>query len=324
MTRSGLEPSERPSAPLAAGYVLRHGGLEPVGQHDVPAVGGGGIYSTGRDMASYVAALLSGGGTVGGRLLQAATVEEMFSPQFQPDPRIPGMGLGFWRGNHGSHRIVGHDGTVSGFLSAITLAPDDNVGVVVLANTGGLDGRGAPLPLADALLRRLLGLPDDQFPADLPAHPEVWADICGWYSPPPGPMTNRFTRLVMGAGVEARVRNGSLELQPLSPVPGLNGPMPLIPDDPKDPYVFRVDMSVAGKGTLPVVFDAAADPPQLSLSAMSFRKRPNALNPRRWVPAVLAGGATAVALRRSANRRRPRRRPAPPDQRNVSASLPER
>jgi len=171
MTRSGLEPSERPSAPLAAGYVLRHGGLEPVGQHDVPAVGGGGIYSTGRDMASYVAALLSGGGTVGGRLLQAATVEEMFSPQFQPDPRIPGMGLGFWRGNHGSHRIVGHDGTVSGFLSAITLAPDDNVGVVVLANTGGLDGRGAPLPLADALLRRLLGLPDDQFPADLPAHP---------------------------------------------------------------------------------------------------------------------------------------------------------
>ena len=73
-------------------------------------------------------------------------------------------------------------------------------------------------------------------------------------------MTNRFTRLVMGAGVEARVRNGSLELQPLSPVPGLNGPMPLIPDDPKDPYVFRVDMSVAGKGTLPVVFDAAPIP----------------------------------------------------------------
>lgn len=32
------------------------------------------------------------------------------------------------------------------------LAPDDGIGVIVLANTGGLDGRGAPDPLSVALL----------------------------------------------------------------------------------------------------------------------------------------------------------------------------
>lgn len=303
MNRSGLEPSERPAAPLATGYVLRARGLEPVGDQDVPAVAGGGMYSTAQDMARYLAVLLSGGATPTGRILQPATIEEMFAPHFRPDPRIPGMGLGFWRGTQGSHRVIEHGGTRAGYLSAMALAPDDNVGVIVLANTGALDGRGAPLPLTNALLRRLLGLPDDEFRAGLPAHAEVWGDLCGWYSPPPGPMTNIFTRLIMGAGVEVRVKNERLELRPLTPVPAMR-PMALRPDDPDDPYQFRVDMSAAGQGTMPVVFDPTSDPPRLSLATMSFRKRPNALNPGAWVPAALAGGATAFALRVFASRRR--------------------
>jgi hypothetical protein len=219
------------------------------------------------------------------------------------------MGLGFWRGTQGGHRVIEHGGTRDGFLSAMTMAPDDNVGVVVLANTGGLDGAGAPLPLANALLRRLLGLPDDEFRTDIAVHPEVWDDICGWYSPPPGPMTNLFTRLIMGAGLEVRVKDKALQVRPLTPVPAMR-PTALRPDAPDDPFVFRVDMSDAGQGTMQVVFDPAADPPQLWLSTMSFRKRPNALNPARWMPAVLVGGAAALALRAVATIRRSARRPA--------------
>lgn len=56
-------------------------------------------------------------------------------------------------------------------LSAMVLAPDAGIRVVVFSNTGGLDGRGVSEPLAAALLRRLLGLPDEAIrTAVLPAH----------------------------------------------------------------------------------------------------------------------------------------------------------
>ena len=42
---------------------------------------------------------------------------------------------------------------MSGFHSAMVLAPDEAIGVVALTNTGGLDGRNAMAPLAAALLR---------------------------------------------------------------------------------------------------------------------------------------------------------------------------
>jgi hypothetical protein len=59
------------------------------------------------------------------------------------------------------------------------MAPDDRDGVVVLGTTGVLDGRGAPDPLGSALLRRLLGLPDNPMRTDLSQRPERWSEICG-------------------------------------------------------------------------------------------------------------------------------------------------
>ena len=163
-------------------------------------MGGGAAYSTAADLARYVAALLGHGANAHGTLLRAATLSSMFDPHFQPDPRVPGMGLGFLLGDEDGHRTVGHDGIVSGFLSQMTVAPDDGIGVVVLANAGGIDGRGAPEPLGTALLRRLLDLPDGVVRTDIPVRPEIRSQICGWYSPDPGPITNLFTRAFMGAG----------------------------------------------------------------------------------------------------------------------------
>jgi CubicO group peptidase (beta-lactamase class C family) len=50
------------------------------------------VYSTPRDMARYVAALLGGGASDHGAVLKPATLAMMFAPQFQPDPRLPGHG----------------------------------------------------------------------------------------------------------------------------------------------------------------------------------------------------------------------------------------
>ena len=121
---------------------------------------------------------------------------------------MPGW-AGFLRGDEGGHRTVGHDGIVSGFLSQLTIAPEDGIGVVVLGNTGALDGRGAPQPLGTALLRRLLSCPTPRCCTDLLPRPETWADVCGWYGPDPGTVTNLFIRAFMGAGAEVMV-DGSL------------------------------------------------------------------------------------------------------------------
>ena len=47
----------------------------------------------------------------------------MFVCNHRPDPRIPGRGLGFARGDAGGHLLVGHDGILPGFNSELWLAP---------------------------------------------------------------------------------------------------------------------------------------------------------------------------------------------------------
>ena len=192
MEHTDLIRSERVRPDLATGYVLRSRGLKPVADREVPTPGGGGMYSTTADIARYVAALLTVAANEHGSVLRPETLATMFQPHFQPDPRVPGMGLAFELGEEGGHKTVGKTGILSGFHSAISLAPDEGIGVIVFSNTGGLDGRGAPVPLATMLLRLLLGLSVDPIRIDIPPRPETWSEICGWYAPAPGPVTNLF------------------------------------------------------------------------------------------------------------------------------------
>ena len=300
MDHTDLVRSDRVRPALATGYVIRARGLVPVAAREVPTPGGGGLYSTSADVARYVDCLLHGGEGVRGRILQPNTVAQLFSPQFQPDPRLPGMGLGFNLGAEDGQRTVGKDGVVSGFLAQLAMAPGAGIGIIVLANTGGLSGQGAPVPVGTALLRQLLGLPEDAVRADIPPRPDIWAELCGWYAPAPGPVTNLFARAFMGAGAEVVVDNHGLVLKPLTPVPALRRGMPLHPDDADDPHVFRVDLSELGMGTLPVVFTGTGDSGQarrLWLDLMAFDKRPDVRNPRRVAAAgVFTAGAACFAV----------------------------
>jgi CubicO group peptidase (beta-lactamase class C family) len=301
MERTDLIRSERVRPHLATGYVLRSHGLKAVDREAV-TTGASDVYSTTRDMGRYVAALLGGGANEHGSVLKPETLTSMFEPHYQPDSRVPGMGLGFLLGEEGGHRTVGHDGVLPGFLSDMGMAPDDGIGVIVLSNTGGLDGRGAPVPTGLALLRRLLGLPDEAVPTDVPDHPEVWSEICGWYGLDPGPVTNLFMRALVGAGWEVVVRRGHLMLRALTPAPAMRRGLRLYPDDDDDPYMFRVDLSGLGKGTLRVAFsrgpEAGATARYLVMGMDVLRKRPDVRNPRPWVKGVLAVGAMALTIRR--------------------------
>ncbi len=301
MEDSDLVLPERLRPRLATGYTLHSGGLEAVPHREVVPAGGGAAYSTMGDMARYVSALLGGGDNAAGSVLRPETLARMFEPHYQPDPRLPGMGLGFFRDRVGGHRTVGHDGIWRGSRTDMVFAPDDGVGIVVLANTGGFDPRGVSVPVAQALLRLLLGLPEDTMPSGVPDRPWLWGDLCGWYSFGPGGLTDPQPRMAVGAGVEVVVRRGQLTIRGQMPLPALRRGLRLHPEA-DDPDAFRVDLSALGLGTSPVVFGRAPDGRvtalHLSLMPMSFSKRPDVQNPRRWIGGALLAGAAAVALRR--------------------------
>jgi CubicO group peptidase (beta-lactamase class C family) len=307
MADADLLRSERVKARLATGYRLRSDGPRPVGDWDVVTVGAGSIYSTTTDMARYVAALLGGGTGEHGSVLKPETLASMFAPQYRPDPRIPGMGLAFFRDEVGGHLVVEHEGLVPGFSSQLSLAPDDGVGVVAFTN--GARSASAWLGTeVSGLLSDVLGVPDQAIGTEVPHHPELWSDLCGWYG---FRGSLRDVQRWFVAGAEVFVRRGQLMLRALSPIPAVNRGLALHPDDERDPYVFRIDLSGFGLGTARVVFSRE---PGLGTTAVhlesapllsSFDKQPATKNPRPWATSAL--GAVAVASTATAIGRRRRR-----------------
>jgi CubicO group peptidase (beta-lactamase class C family) len=255
MADTELVPSPRLRARLARGYTIGRRGVRPVPYEEQVTTAAGGAVSTLRDLARYAAALLAGGRGERGAVVQAETVTAMFAPQYRPDPRIPGMGLAFFRGEAGGHRVVEHGGVMPDVVSQLCLAPDD--GVAVVAYTTGARRPMFWLPGETAgLLHAVLGVPEEAVRTDVPHSPEVWGELTGRYVLP-GPFTDARARGMAGAGVDVVVRGGRLVLRVRTVVPAAYRGFPLYPDDPHDPYVFRLDLARFGIGSARVVFSRA-------------------------------------------------------------------
>lgn len=304
MDQTDLLRSERVRGRLATEYAMRSHGPRPVRDRDLITAAGGGIYSTTRDMARYVAALLGGGANERGSVLEPETLAAMFAPQYQPDPRLPGVGLAFYRRDVGGHLIVEKDGLIRGFTSQMFVAPDDGVGVVAFTN-GARGAHGWLEPEVLGILRQVLDLPADVIRTAVPHHPEIWSDLCGWYA---FPGSLRDVQKWIVAGVQVVVRRGRLTLRPVTPIPGLPRAFPLHPDDDEDPEVFRIDLSAFGMGTTRVVFSRLPDIGTAALHVelpgmpMSFQKQPATRDPRMWAKGAL--GALGIATAAAAVRRR--------------------
>ncbi|MET7772750.1 serine hydrolase domain-containing protein [Nocardia sp. NPDC005366] len=241
-----------PHARLATGYTYRRNGPRPVPLREMVTAGAASAYSTVRDMGRYLAALMNGGANEFGTVLAADTLATMFEPQYQPDPRIPGMGLGFFRAEMGGHRVIEHQGILTGFDSQIWVAPDDKVGV--MAFTNGAHRAMLWLPAeTSSLMRGLLGVADEEIRTDVAQHPALWGQLCGDYRVP-GRLSDVRAKAMVGAGIRVQVHHGRLVLRVLTPVPGLYRGLALHPDDPHDPLAFRIDLTEYGLGTLRVVF----------------------------------------------------------------------
>lgn len=311
MTDTDLLRSEHVTARLATGYEFRSGGPKAVARREMITAGAASIYSSPRDMARYMAALLGGGANEHGSVLKPATLATMYEPHYQPDPRIPGLGLAFFRADLGGHRAIEHQGTLPGHHSQVFLAPDDGVGVMAFTNGSVSPDFWLPAECA-GLLMQLLGVPEDTIRTDIPQHPEAWGDLCGWYQLSAG-LTDVRLRSFVGAGIEVFVRGGQLMVRLLTPVPALFRGFPLQPDGAADPDIFRIDMSRLGPFSMRVAFGReaglAVTSANIDLMPISLRKQPEGMNPRRWGTGVLVGlGLVAAAVawcrRRSTTRSR--------------------
>jgi CubicO group peptidase (beta-lactamase class C family) len=303
MAASDLVRSDRVAGRLATGYTVTGAGVTTVEDRDWIGRGSGGAYSTVGDLLRYAAALLAGGSNGHGAVLRPTTLAEMFDRQYPPDPRVSGVGLGFFRANVGGHRVVHHDGILPGFNSALVVAPDD--GIAIVAMTNGSPGAFGWLAVElEQLLRRLLDLPEEEVRPELPYHPETWGSLRGRYVVPP--VADLRQRLVLGGGADVIVRGGRLRLRVALPVAGLLRGLPLDPADPADPDVLRLDLAGYGMGSVRVVFargrDGRVERVHTDLGGQPWTLIPDPGPGRRWPWRVAAGvaafGAAGLAVRR--------------------------
>jgi CubicO group peptidase (beta-lactamase class C family) len=197
MGTSDLLRSDLIQTRLAKGYAIGAKGPKARADRQGVTAAAGSIYSTPSDMARYLAALLGGGAGEHSAILKPDTIAMMFEPHYQPDPRIAGMGLAFWRVDLGGRPAVEHQGVIFGFNSQIFLAPDDGVGVMAFTN-GSRNAASWLTGATERLLGKLIDAPQTGIRADVPQHPEIWGDLCGWYRPR-AQRTDMQARFMLGA-----------------------------------------------------------------------------------------------------------------------------
>ena len=305
-----------PAAPRDGIRVAVPAAPSPVTDRELVTVGGGAIYSTPRDMARYVAALLGGGANEHGSVLKPATLAmHVRSPTTSPIPACRVSGSAFFRRDLGGHLVVEHDGMLPGFNSQIFAGPRRR------RRRHGLHQRGqrgaccgwrprSPGCSGSCSASRTTAIRDRR-----PAPPR---DL------------GRPLRLVLalrpGSPTRRRgdARRRSRGLRPARPAhasgpepryPRCTAGFPLHPDDDNDPYVFRIDLSRFGIGTAgscSAANPAAADDasPPRPASAVSFDKQPASQEPAargstgsaRRARRVTAAATAAPAARQAAAR----------------------
>ena len=136
---TGLARSE-----IAMPYHWTDGSFVAYGQYGYPDYPDGQLRTSAVALARHLRAFMAFGELEGARILDADTVREMRRAQF-PDI-AHGQGLIWYRFTlHGS-ALMGHNGGDSGVATQMYFRPNDDVGVIVLANGNWYrDGRGWPL-----------------------------------------------------------------------------------------------------------------------------------------------------------------------------------
>ena len=114
----------------------------------------GSMYASVLDLGRFMSALFAGGRGADGQVLQAETLEAMWTPQYVPEGQRTGFGIGFAIDELDGRRRIGHGGAIYGFATDLAALPDDRLGaavVITLDITNAVAER-----ISDAALRLML------------------------------------------------------------------------------------------------------------------------------------------------------------------------
>ncbi|MBL8886918.1 MAG: serine hydrolase [Phycisphaerales bacterium] len=131
---------------------------------DIAAMGpAGSINSSVKEMANWVRLNLAGGAFEGKRLIQAATLKELMTPQMSmgggptdnPEVIPVGYAMGWFVEAYRGRRRLHHGGNIDGFTAMVSILPREQLGVVVLSN---MNGSGLPDAATRHIFDRLTGM----------------------------------------------------------------------------------------------------------------------------------------------------------------------
>lgn len=103
----------------------------------------GSISSSVQDMSKWVMALLDNGKTGNRQVIPASAIEATRQPQdivtsgthLNGDSFFELYGLGWFLEDYAGKRLVMHDGGVNGYVSSVTLVPQERLGIIILTNS---------------------------------------------------------------------------------------------------------------------------------------------------------------------------------------------
>ena len=218
MARTYFFPDEvKKDHDAAVPYLIANDGRQiPSDYPYSPNLAKGGIISNLHDMASYVSMFLHKGEFQGKRLISKDSLHEMMTPRI-PTPAketsfgstLYAYGLGIFPEFLG-RKLYGHGGSVRVATSYMGFLPEDELGVVVLANGGGY----SPLLLGAYTLAAALGTDPEELP--FIRREKLLKDLSGSYQTYKGTMRARVRKTgdMLTLTIEDKLNPMTLSLSP--------------------------------------------------------------------------------------------------------------
>ncbi|MDB4915224.1 MAG: serine hydrolase [Gemmatimonadetes bacterium] len=162
-------------ANVAQSHIRVDGKAVAVPRRNYDNIGGAGaIFSSGHDMAQWVRMHLNGGTYNGKRLLQPATLKEMYTPQTAmrsdsvadrmfPSTNFRAYGFGWFLQDYNGRKMVHHSGSINWTRTHVGMIPSEHIGVVVIAN---LNTSNLQQAVMYRVLDALMGLPARDWSAE--------------------------------------------------------------------------------------------------------------------------------------------------------------
>ncbi|MFJ8413939.1 serine hydrolase [Bacillus paramycoides] len=127
-------------------YAEDNGEMKEIPFRNIDTVGAAGcINSTIEDMAKWVLLHLNKGKTENHDLISTELLQEMYTPH-TPIPDQPMLstsesplnsyGLGWFISSYRGYKLIHHGGNIDGFSALASFIPNENIGIVVLTNSG--------------------------------------------------------------------------------------------------------------------------------------------------------------------------------------------